>query len=151
MSLGMILLIVLLLLQACGGGRLVALPEDADQSDRERRATSRRIVDLSVTVETEAWRGRPRRLTDELLPFLVRIGLDPSDGPDPVHVAEAYHEARYLKLLGNIKSNLVFERDQEQTWRCQNCGYQHEGTEAPDECPACNHPQAHFELKPENY
>ena len=68
-----LLLIVLLLLQACGGGRLVALPEDADQSDRERRAISRRIEDLSVTVEAEAWRAGPRRLTDDLLPFLVRI------------------------------------------------------------------------------
>lgn len=67
------LLIVLLLLQACGGGRLVALPEDADQSDRDRRVISRRIEDLSVTVETDAWRARPRRLTDDLLPFLVRI------------------------------------------------------------------------------
>jgi rubrerythrin len=68
-----------------------------------------------------------------------------------IAIAEQYHEERYLKLLNNIKKGQVFKREQAKTWRCQNCGYLHEGTEAPDECPACIHPQAHFELKPENY
>ena len=68
-----------------------------------------------------------------------------------IAVAEKYHEERYLKLLNNIKSNQVFKREQSRAWRCQNCGYQHEGMEAPDTCPACDHPQAHFELKPDNY
>ena len=68
-----------------------------------------------------------------------------------IAVAEQYHEERYLKLLNNIKNGQVFKREQVKTWRCQNCGYLHEGTEAPDECPACIHPQDHFELKPENY
>ncbi len=68
-----------------------------------------------------------------------------------IAVAEKYHEERYLKLLNNIQSNQVFKREQSRSWRCQNCGYQHEGIEAPDTCPACNHPQAHFELKPDNY
>ena len=68
-----------------------------------------------------------------------------------IAVAEKYHEERYLRLLSNIKNNQVFKREQTSTWRCQNCGYQHDGTEAPDTCPACNHPQAHFELKPYNY
>ncbi len=68
-----------------------------------------------------------------------------------IAVAEKYHEERYLELLNNINRNQVFSRDQTMTWRCQNCGYQHEDSSAPDECPACAHPQAHFELKPENY
>ena len=68
-----------------------------------------------------------------------------------IAVAEQYHEERYLQLLDNIKNGQVFKREQARIWRCQNCGYQHEGKEAPDDCPACNHPQAHFELKPENY
>jgi rubrerythrin len=68
-----------------------------------------------------------------------------------IAVAEQYHEERYLKLINNIKNGQVFKREQARTWRCQNCGYLHEGTEAPDECPACIHPQAHFELKPDNY
>lgn len=68
-----------------------------------------------------------------------------------IAVAEQYHEERYLKLLQNVRDNLVFQREQTKTWRCQNCGYLHEGPAAPDECPACAHPQAHFELKPDNY
>jgi rubrerythrin len=68
-----------------------------------------------------------------------------------IAVAEKYHEERYLKLLDNIKNHQVFDRKQPAAWRCRNCGYQHEGTSAPDTCPACNHPQAHFEINPTNY
>jgi rubrerythrin len=68
-----------------------------------------------------------------------------------IAVAEKYHEERYLKLLDNINKNQVFEKERSTVWRCQNCGYQHEGNQAPDECPACAHPRDHFELKPENY
>lgn len=68
-----------------------------------------------------------------------------------IAVAEQYHEERYLKLLDNIEHQRVFQREEVMVWRCQNCGFLHEGTNAPDICPACNHPQAHFELKPENY
>ncbi len=68
-----------------------------------------------------------------------------------IAVAEKYHEQRYLALLNNIRQDRVFHRDQPVTWRCRNCGYQHEGTEAPDTCPARNHPQAHFEISPDNY
>ena len=68
-----------------------------------------------------------------------------------IAIAEQYHEERYLKLLDNIKNKRVFKRDQQVVWRCQNCGYLHIGNDVPDPCPACNHPQAHFELKPENY
>ncbi len=68
-----------------------------------------------------------------------------------IAVAEKYHEDRYLKLLSNLKNKQVFSREQPEVWRCRNCGYQHEGTSAPDVCPACNHPQAHFEISPTNY
>lgn len=68
-----------------------------------------------------------------------------------IAVAEKYHEKRYLELLDNIKLNRVFSREQPMTWRCRNCGYQHEGTTAPDSCPACAHSQAHFEITPSNY
>ena len=68
-----------------------------------------------------------------------------------IAVAEQYHEDRYLKLLDNIKNGQVFKRQETRTWRCQNCGYLHEAMDAPEKCPACNHPQAHFDLKPENY
>ncbi len=64
---------------------------------------------------------------------------------------EEQHEARYLRLLDNVKNGKVFERDTVVLWRCRNCGYVHEGKSAPKVCPACHHPQAYYELKPENY
>ncbi|MCP3874341.1 MAG: rubrerythrin family protein [Desulfobacteraceae bacterium] len=70
---------------------------------------------------------------------------------ESIAVAELYHEQRYLALLENIAKDWVFKRDMNVKWRCRNCGYNHEGPEAPEVCPACAHPQAHFELKPENY
>lgn len=65
--------------------------------------------------------------------------------------AEKAHEARYRKLYENLESGKVFQRDSILVWKCQNCGYLHEGKTAPDMCPACLHPQAHFQIKEENY
>ena len=64
---------------------------------------------------------------------------------------EEEHEKRYIKLLENIEKGIVFKRDQPVKWRCRNCGYVHEGTEAPKVCPACAHPQSYYELMAENY
>ena len=60
--------------------------------------------------------------------------------------AEKMHETRYLAMLANIEANKVFKKDQPVKWKCNNCGYIHEGPEAPEVCPACAHPQAHFEV-----
>ena len=68
-----------------------------------------------------------------------------------IAVAEKQHEKRYLALAENIAKGQVFKRESKTTWRCRNCGYLHEGEEAPDTCPACAHAQAHFELLGENY
>lgn len=65
--------------------------------------------------------------------------------------AEEYHEARYNRLIENIENNKVFERDEVVTWRCLNCGYNHVGKSAPEECPACAHGQKYFELYVPNY
>jgi rubrerythrin len=70
---------------------------------------------------------------------------------EAIAVAEKQHEKAYLALAANIKNGRVFKRDASAAWRCRNCGYTHEGNEAPDTCPACDHPQAHFELLGENY
>ncbi len=64
---------------------------------------------------------------------------------------EQEHEKRYRKLLKNLKEDKVFKKDGVVKWKCRNCGYVHEGDEAPDECPACRHPQAYYELLCENY
>ncbi len=64
---------------------------------------------------------------------------------------EEEHEARYRKLLSNIKQGKVFKRDERVRWKCINCGYVHEGKEAPEVCPACKHPQSYYQLKEETY
>ena len=64
---------------------------------------------------------------------------------------EEKHEKRYRKLLENVKNNKVFKKDNVVRWKCRNCGYVHEGTEAPKICPACKHPQSFYELLVENY
>jgi len=64
---------------------------------------------------------------------------------------EEEHEKRYRKLLKNVKEGKVFKKDTVVKWKCRNCGYVHEGKEAPQECPACAHPQAYYELLCENY
>lgn len=66
-------------------------------------------------------------------------------------VAEKAHEERYLALLKNIEDSTVFAKTEEVLWQCRNCGYIHSGTEAPKVCPACLHPQAHFEVKKTNW
>lgn len=70
---------------------------------------------------------------------------------EAIAVAEKQHEKRYLALAANVDAGLVFKRNDSVVWRCRNCGYLHEGDSAPEECPACAHPQAHFELLGENY
>ncbi len=64
---------------------------------------------------------------------------------------ESAHEKRYLALLENIEKDRVFKRDSSVRWKCRNCGYIHEGPEAPEKCPACEHPRSYYELFEENY
>jgi len=64
---------------------------------------------------------------------------------------EEQHEIRYRKLLKNVKEGKAFKKDTVVKWKCRNCGYVHEGKEAPEKCPACAHPQAFYELFCENY
>jgi len=64
---------------------------------------------------------------------------------------EKFHESRYRKLVSNLTKGEVFKKKTPVKWHCTNCGYVHEGTEAPKQCPACNHPQAFYELLAENY
>jgi rubrerythrin len=68
-----------------------------------------------------------------------------------IAVAEARHRDRYLALEKNIAEGKVFERATPQRWACRKCGYVHEGAKAPNTCPACNHPQGHFELEATNF
>lgn len=64
---------------------------------------------------------------------------------------EAYHERRYNKLLESVQQGKVFKKDTPVKWKCRNCGFVFEGTQAPDKCPVCAHPKAYFEVWTENY
>ncbi|MBI4767878.1 MAG: rubrerythrin family protein, partial [Deltaproteobacteria bacterium] len=68
-----------------------------------------------------------------------------------IAVAEKQHEKRYQGLLTNIQTDQVFKKERPVVWRCLNCGYIHEGTEVPEECPACAHPRDYYELLADNW
>jgi len=68
-----------------------------------------------------------------------------------IAIAEKRHEGRYVALAKNITEGCVFKREKPTRWVCRNCGYVHQGTEPPETCPACAHPQAYFELEAVNY
>ena len=70
---------------------------------------------------------------------------------EAIAVAEKQHEARYRGFLKNLEEGKVFRKDTKTVWRCINCGYLHEGTEAPENCLACAHPKAYFEVLAENW
>ena len=67
-----------------------------------------------------------------------------------IAIAEKGHEERYRAFIMNIEEGTVFAKEEETVWQCRNCGYIHVGKEAPESCPACNHPQAYFEVKKTN-
>jgi len=70
---------------------------------------------------------------------------------EAISVAEKQHGKRYKELADNLEAGRVFKRNGKVTWRCRNCGYLHEGEDAPKACPACLHPQSYFELLGENW
>jgi rubrerythrin len=65
---------------------------------------------------------------------------------DKVATVEKHHEERYLRLLANLEDEIVFKRGEKVYWICRNCGYIHEGNEAPEMCPLCSHPKAYFQV-----
>jgi len=92
----------------------------------------------------------------ELYPAFAQVARDEGFAPiaevfEAVSVAEKQHGKRYQDLAGNLEAGRVFRRNGRVVWRCRNCGYLHEAEEAPQLCPACNHPQAYFELLAENW
>jgi rubrerythrin len=92
----------------------------------------------------------------EMYPGFAKVALEEGFNDlatifNSIAVAEKQHEKRYLALLANIQSGKVFKKDRPVVWRCLNCGYLHEGMEAPNECPACAHPKDYYELLSENW
>jgi len=98
--------------------------------------------------ENEEW--------SELYPEFSKVAeeegfLDVAVAFKMIAAVEKKHEYRYLKLADNIVNEVVFKKSEKATWKCGNCGYIHEGILAPESCPACIHPQSHFEIHIENY
>jgi rubrerythrin len=77
--------------------------------------------------------------------------LDVAISFEQISKVEKFHESRYRKLITNIAGNEIFKKKITVKWHCTNCGYVHEGPEAPKECPACKHPQSYYEVLAENY
>ncbi len=114
-------------------------------------------VGLSSTPDNLKWAAEGENEEwSELYPGFADIA-DEEGFPEVAYVfrevaeAEERHEIRFRKLLENIEKGRVFSRDTEVEWKCNNCGYIHEGKEAPEDCPACDHPRDHFELFVETY
>jgi rubrerythrin len=97
-----------------------------------------------------------KKVGSEMYPQFSRIARDEkfdraADLWDAIIVAEKYHEKSFLELAENIKKGMVFSREQEVVWRCQNCGYLHTGKDAPEKCPACVRPTDFFEILGKNW
>ena len=93
---------------------------------------------------------------DEMYPAFAKVAKEEGFGEiaaafTAISVAERQHNKRFKELAANLEAGKVFKRDGKVIWRCRNCGYIHEAQEAPKLCPACIHPQAHFELLGENW
>ncbi len=92
----------------------------------------------------------------ELYPLFAKVAEeegfpDIADAFNMIASAEKRHETRYNKLAKNIENGTVFKKEDNRLWKCGNCGYVHEGTNAPEECPACIHPESYFEVFEETY
>ena len=101
-------------------------------------------ADLENNVHTELYPGFAAIARDEKYERAAETW-------DAVSVAEVQHEKTFLALAENILSRKIFKRKTQRLWRCRNCGYLHEGMEAPEKCPACVRPKGHFELFCENW
>ncbi len=112
---------------------------------------------IGTTLENlQAAAGGEKEEWEEIYPNFAKVAEE--EGFDDVSQAftmiakvEKAHETRYRKLYDNLESGKVFKKDGKITWKCNKCGYLHEGAEAPEKCPACEHPQAYFEVFEETY
>lgn len=110
-------------------------------------STEENLIDAAAG-ENDEWTDMYPRMAKEAR----EEGFDEiADLFEGVAAIEKEHEERYKKLLANVQGKLVFSREGECIWQCRNCGHVHVGKEAPEKCPICDHPRAHFQLKATNY
>jgi rubrerythrin len=130
-------------LESCGEGLEITATYPAG-----RIGTTKENLLSAANGEHEEW--------GELYPEFEKVAReegfeDVAESFKEIGEVEEEHEKRYRKLLGNIEKGIVFKRGGIVRWKCRNCGYVHEGEEAPLVCPACKHKQEHYELLGENY
>ena len=112
---------------------------------------------IGTTVENlKAAAGGEREEWEHMYPSFAKIAEEEGFNTiaaifRSIAVAEEFHEKRYLALAKNIEDGKVFKKDGPVVWQCQNCSYIHTGDTAPKQCPACAHPEAHFQLACENW
>jgi len=131
--------------------------ETADQEKEHAKLWFKEIHGIGTLEEslTDAAAGENYEWTD-MYARMAREAreegfLQLADTFEGVAKVEAAHEKRYLRLLDSLKNDKTFKGDAPLGWKCRNCGYIHEGEEAPKVCPVCAHPKAYFERKVENY
>ena len=110
----------------------------------ETKANLKAAADGEMFENTKMYPGFAKTAEEEGFPAVAAIFKF-------IGVAEKGHEMRYRAFLENLEKGRAFKREKPVTWRCRNCGYLHEGKEAPGQCPACAHPQAFFEVHAQSY
>ena len=143
-----------------GYQQIAAIFEETAQNEKEHAKIWYKLLkggDIPTTVENlkEAADGENYEWTDMYATFAKEAKEEGFDHIaflfEEVGKIEKEHEERYLKLLENVKNELVFSKDGDKIWKCRNCGHIVVGTKAPEVCPVCSHPKAYFEIKAENY
>ena len=141
-----------------GFEQIAAIFEETALNEKEhakRLAKFVGLVDTTAVNLKHAAEGENHEWTN-MYPEFARVAKD--EGFDDIAYVfgeigevEEHHEARFGALLGNIEAGTVFKKERAVSWKCRNCGYIHEGPEAPKSCPACAHPQSYYELNVRNY
>jgi rubrerythrin len=126
-----------------------------DASDLKVEAEVPSIVGTTLENLKEAADGEKHEHT-EMYPEFSQIarkeGLDAiANRLMSIARAEEHHEERYRKLIANIEAETMFKKFEEKAWLCRKCGYEHSGLQAPEECPACGHPQGYYQVKQEDF
>lgn len=131
--------------------------ETADQEKEHAKIWFKLIHGIGSTIDNlkDAAQGEYDEWTD-MYPRMAREAREEGFEEiaqlfEGVAAIEKVHEEKYKKLLKNIEQGIVFSRDGDTIWQCRNCGHIYIGKQAPEICPVCNHPQAYFELKKDNY
>lgn len=131
--------------------------ETADQEKEHAKIWFKLIHGIGSTIDNlkDAAQGEYDEWTD-MYPRMAREAREEGFEEiaqlfEGVAAIEKVHEEKYKKLLENIGQGIVFSRDGDTIWQCRNCGHIYIGKQAPEICPVCNHPQAYFELKKDNY